>query len=473
MATPPAISIVTRMGETAARTRWIIAGLLVVAICAVYFPVRGHEFVGYDDHPYIVQNPTITKGMSAEGLWSTFSRAEHANWIPLTTLSLQLNHAAHGLDPAGYLLTNVALHALTSALLFWWLAAMTGSTWRSGFVAGVFALHPLHVESVAWASERKDVLCGFFFVLTLLAYRRFVNQRSAANYALLALGLIAALLSKPMAVTLPFVLVLLDFWPLGRLCAKGRSGWPEARRLGRTVVEKLPLFALAGAAAVVTVVAQRESGNFNYSADLPLDLRVANVVNGYVAYLVDSFWPTGLAVFYPFPAEAPARWQVVAKLGLLLGTTCLALLAAPRRPYLAVGWLWFLGMLVPVAGIVHVGMQARADRYMYLPQIGLTIAFSWAAVDAFAARQHGRSALAAVAAVTLIALAAVSHQQVGHWRDSIALFTRAVAVTEENHLAQYNLGTALGQAGRIEEAEAHRAEALEIMKRAARARAER
>jgi hypothetical protein len=456
--------------SSGATTRGIIAGVLMVAVFAVYLPVRHHEFVGYDDIPYIVENPTIQQGLSAPGLWRVFSQPEHANWIPLTTLSLQLSHAVHGLEPAGYLLTNVALHALTSVLLLLLLHSLTGSTWRSAFVAGVFALHPLHVESVAWASERKDVLCGFFSVLTLFAYLRFTTQRSLFDYALLVWCLVAALLSKPMAVTLPFVMLLLDYWPLGRLQADPTRSLPDARILLGAVVEKLPLFLLVAASALVTLDVQGDGGNLNYAADLSPGTRLATVSYAYIAYLVDSFWPVGLAVFYPVPIASPAAWRVASALAFLALLTALAIRAAPRRPYLTVGWLWYLGMLVPVVGLVHVGMQARADRYMYLPQVGLCIALAWGAVDLAAAWGVARQWLLGAGIAVLFALALCSWRQVGVWRDSVALFSHAVAVTRDNPLAHYNLAAALAQAGRRDEAVAHRAKAHELIRRAAEQR---
>ena len=462
-------------------TREIIAGLLMVSVFAVYFPIHDHAFVGYDDVPYIVENPTLRDGLSASGLWRTFSQPEHANWIPLTSLSLQLNYSVHGLSPAGYLLTNVALHAITSVLLFLLLRSLTGSSWRSGFVAGVFALHPLHVESVAWASQRKDVLCAFFFVLSLFAYWRFVQRRTLSNYALLLWCLVAALLSKPMAVTLPFVMLLLDYWPLGRLQGDPAKAWPDARILAGAVVEKLPLMVLAAFAAVVAFYAQGEAGNFSYASDLSFETRLSNIVGAYVAYLADSFWPSGLAIFYPIPIDPPARWWVAGASMWLLALTALAFRCAARRPYLVVGWLWFVGMLVPVVGLVQVGMQARADRYMYLPLVGIAIAFSWGAVDLYRSRfasrlaswRYGRSTGMTLAAIALMVLGVCSSRQLSHWRDSIALFGRAVAVTRDNHLAHYNLGTALGQAGRIEEALAQQEVAQQIMLRAEVARQKR
>ena len=450
-----------------ATTLAIVAGLLLAAVFAVYLPVRHHAFVGYDDVPYIVENPTVYEGLSLSGLRHVLSQPENANWTPLTTLSLQLNHAVHGLEPAGYLLTNVALHAVTSVLLLLLLHSLTGSTWRSAFVAGVFALHPLHVESVAWASERKDVLCGFFSVLTLFAYLRFVKRRSLFDYSLLVWCLVAALLSKPMAVTLPFAMLLLDYWPLGRLQPDSTRALPDGRVFLGAVVEKLPLFALVAACAVVTFNVQGQGGNFSYAAELPLGARLATVSYAYLAYLVDSFWPVDLAVFYPIPIASPSGWRVASAVALLALLTGLAIRAAPRRPYLTVGWLWYLGMLVPVVGFVHVGLQARADRYMYLPQVGLTIALAWGAVDFAVARGVARQWLAGVAVAVLFALALCSWRQVAVWRDSITLFQHAVSVTRDNYLAHYNLAAALGQAGQIDEAVVQQDAARDIMLRAA------
>jgi hypothetical protein len=296
-----------------------------------------------------------------------------------------------------------------------------------------------------------------------------------------------------MAVTLPFVLLLLDYWPLRRLQPDPTRAWPDVRILAGAVIEKLPLFVLVGAAAVVTFTVQGEGGNFSYTSDLPPGVRLATVSHAYVAYLADSVWPSSLAAIYPIPIEAPPLWRTIAEMASLLALTVLTLFAAPRRPYLVVGWLWFIGMLVPVVGWVHVGMQARADRYMYLPQVGLAIALTWGVAEILASHRSGErlaaedggdtlessrartsswaaALVAAAATIVLTALALCSWRQVGYWRDSITLFRRAVDTTQDNALARYNLGTALGQAGRIEEAVAQQEEAHRIMLRAEAAR---
>ncbi len=411
--------------------RTLIALALAAATLAVYQQVREHDFLHYDDDYYIVENPALREGLGAASLWRALTTPRLTNWIPVTSISYQIDYALYGLDARGYLLTNAALHTLAAALLFAALERLTGALWRSAFAAGVFALHPLHVESVAWASERKDVLSAVFFALTLLAWARYAERPgSRARLALAAVALALGLLAKPMLVTVPFALLLLDFWPLGRL----RRG--EVRRC---LLEKLPLLALAAAAAAVTYLVQSGQGAMPGSPP-PLATRAQNALHATAAYLGQTFWPTGLAVFYPYPASIGSAGQTAAELALVLGISAAALALARSRGYLLVGWLWYLGMLVPVSGLVQVGLQARADRYTYLPQVGIAIAVAWGACDLVARGPRSRRALAAFGALCLAALAAATHVQLGHWRDTRALFEHAAAVTVGNYLAYKVLG---------------------------------
>lgn len=440
--------------------RGLIAVSLAAAVTAVYLQVGGHEFVDFDDVIEIVENPNLPPGPTLTGVLRSFTRFYDFNWTPLTWISLQVDYGLYGLNPAGYLLTNVALHAVSTVLLFCVLLRMTGATWRSAFVAAVFALHPLHVESVAWASERKDCLAGVFWMLTLHAYVGYARDPRPRRYASVGLWLGLGLLAKPTLVTLPFVLLLLDYWPLGRL---GCDSPIDATRLRRSVIEKLPLLALVVAVSAVTLVAQQTGGSVVADDTLPLGVRLLNALHSYVVYALQSFWPTSLAAFYPYP---PADVLVTR------GGTCAVLLIAVSvwvarhartRPYLAVGWLWYLSTLVPVIGLVQVGEQARADRYMYLPSVGLSLMLAWGAADATARWPQLRVPLAAGGIAALAALAALAWFQVQHWRDTLALWERALAVTEGNYFAHHRLASRLGALGiRLAEAEAHYAEAMRL-----------
>jgi len=431
-------------------SRLAIPLALVALVAAVYAQVRHHDFVNYDDRVYVVRNPMLQQRLGAASLARAF-RPYETNWIPLTWISLQLDHAVHGLEPAGYLLTNAALHAASSVLLFLALRRLTGARGPSAFVAAVFAAHPLHVESVAWASERKDALSGLFFAASLLAFARYAERPGALRYGALLLAAALGLAAKPMLVTLPCVLLLLDHWPLGRL----------ARQPLRAVVEKLPLLALSAAAALVTWWVQRSTGAMSGDEFVALGWRVANALDAAGVYVLQTVWPANLAAFYPHPRDGLSAGRVAAAAALVLGASGLALWNAQRRPYLAVGWFWYLGMLVPVSGLVQVGLQARADRYTYLPSIGLSIAVAWLAAD-LARTARARRALGLAAGAAVLALAGVAWRQVGTWKDTGALFDRALAVTRDNYLAHQAVATLALEDGRAEEAAHHFAEALRI-----------
>jgi tetratricopeptide (TPR) repeat protein len=439
-----------------------IALLLIVATLAVFYPVRHHEFVDYDDTIQIVQNPQIRGGLGVTGLMRAF-QPYGSNWIPLTWISYQVNYAFSGLEPGGYLLTNVALHALNAVLLYLALVGMTGARWRSAFVAALFALHPLHVESVAWATLRKDVLSGLFWMLTLCAYAHYCRKpRSIRRYSWVFLCLALGLMAKPMLVTLPFVLLLLDYWPLDRLRDSGSSDRPHISGLRGALVEKLPLFGLIAASSAITFIAQREFGAVSTLESLPLGVRSANAVESYAIYVWSTFWPSGLAAIYPYPQASILRWSLALASVFLLMMSVFVARNAIARPYAMVGWLWYLGTLVPVIGFVQVGIQARADRYMYLPLIGLSIFVTWGAFDLANRWRVPRPALAAMAMAILIGLGAISSHQVGTWRNSATLYQRALAVTDDNYLAHTGSGNLLLQEGRLDDAERHFAEALRI-----------
>jgi tetratricopeptide (TPR) repeat protein len=445
-----------------ALTRALLGAAIFALACAVYLPIRGHDWLNYDDDIYVTGNAEVQRGLSWQGLRWAFASQQGANWFPLTRLSWMLDRELHGSESGGFLLTNLLLHALTSAIFFFALAKLAGELGRSAFAAAVFAVHPLHVESVAWVSARKDVLSGFFFMLALLAYGYAARRRRAwAAQAAVFLSLALGLLAKPMLVTLPFLLVLLDGWPLGRLT--GQRGGLDRGLILRALREKLPLFALAAVSCAVTLRAQAAGGAVVSLERVAFSERVANALVAYPIYLRKFFWPADLAVFYPHAAGQIPLWQPLLAAALLLGLTLLALRAGLRRGYLAVGWLWFLGMLVPTIGLVQVGSQALADRYMYLPLAGLALALVWGAAELAGARTRGRGrALALAGMLVIAALSAATRGQLRHWRDSQSLFSHALEVTEQNHIAHAFLGAAHAERGETAETIRHYREAVRI-----------
>ncbi|RIL02593.1 MAG: hypothetical protein DCC71_16235, partial [Proteobacteria bacterium] len=438
----------------------IAAALFGVALAA-YAPARAFDFVAWDDSSAIASNPAVTQGLSLASLRLAFE-PYYGNWIPLTWISLAVDHALFGLDAGGYHMTNALWHAATAALLFAVLARAVGAA-PAAFVGLSFALHPLRVESVAWVTERKDVLSGFFFVATVGAWLAYGRRPSAPRY-LAALALLAAsLASKATGVTLPFVLLLLDFWPLGRL-ASGAA-------IARAVAEKLPMLALAAAVAATTFAAQQDTGAVATLSRVPAPVRLGHALVSYVWYLEKAFWPAGLAVFHPHPHAMPPARALAGAAGLLASISAVALAAARRRPWLLVGWLWFLGTLVPMIGLVQVGMQAHADRYAYLPMIGLELALACEAWRWLGSLRAGRAVFAAAAAAAAIALFAATRAQLAHWRDTEALFAHALAVTRDNFVAHEKLGRARLAAGDADAALHHLGEAVRIEPRWPAARA--
>ncbi len=443
----------------------LLATAVALLSLAVFWPIRDHAFLNYDDDHYIGRSPGLALGFGPAGLVWAATSFDGANWFPLTRLSWMLDRALFGLDPRAFHTTNLALHAAAAALLFLALARMTGRAWRSAFAAAVFAVHPLHVEAVAWASARKDPLSALCFGAALLCVsgaraRRPTPRERVGVFACLALGLMA----KPTLATLPFLLLLLDDWPLRRLRRADDPTRLDAHALASAIVEKLPLLALVGVACVLVVSAQGAGGAIMPLERIPFGVRAANALAAVAIYLRQTVWPTGLAVYYPHPGadlgSAAAGLSLVASLSLA------AAAAWRRRPYLPVGWFWFLGMLVPTLGLVQVGAQAHADRYTYLPLTGLAIAVAWGAPDLLAALGIGpparRVALGTVAAAAVATLAAASSRELHHWRDSETLFRRALAVTRDNHVAHAHLGAALLAGGRAPEAAAQWEAALRL-----------
>jgi tetratricopeptide (TPR) repeat protein len=406
-----------------------------------------HDFINYDDPRYVYENTKITGGLSLSGIAWAFTHIHSMNWHPLTTISHMLDCQLYGLKAGAHHFTNVLLHSIAAILLFLALQYMTGAFWRSAFVAAVFAIHPLHVESVAWIAERKDVLSGVFFMLTLLAYVHYARAPSIWRYLMVVFVFALGLMSKPMLVTLPFVLLLLDHWPLGRIREEGSN---VGRQLFKLAAEKIPLIVLSAVSSVVTFVAQK--GAVGETEQLSVLARINNAVVSYVAYIWQMLWPVRLAVFYPHPENRLPLWEIIASLLLLICLTVLAIAVRKQRPYLITGWLWYLGMLVPVIGLVQVGWQGHADRYTYLPQIGLYIAGTWAFADLTASWRSRRVLLGAAALLVVAALSCSAWIQTSYWRDSETLFRHALAVTANNDVAENNLGIVFLRQGKVDQA---------------------
>jgi tetratricopeptide (TPR) repeat protein len=440
--------------------RWMVIAVclfLAALVWMVFGQTLGHEFVNYDDDIYVFENPTVIQGLSLAGVGWVFTHIVASNWHPVTMLSHMLDCQIYGLNAGGHHLTNVLLHLTAVILLFLVLREMTGAVWRSAFVAAVFAVHPLRVESVAWVAERKDVLCGVFFMLTLWAYVRHARRPFSSGRYLLLAGLFAlGLMSKPMLVTLPLVLLLLDYWPLRRF--DNPNHLPEIFSIPRhLILEKIPLLVLA--AAVCGVALWSQHNVITPNEYLPLHLRMENAAVSCVVYLQQMFYPAKLAVLYPLPVDSD---QILKSIGavLLLAIVSGGVFAWRKKyPFLLVGWFWYLGMLVPVIGLVQVGLQAHADRYTYLPQIGLYILATWLLAEWF---PRQRMLLVGLAIISIAALAVSARLQTACWKTSESLWTHTLEVTRQNVAAQNNLGNALFQEGQVDEAIAHYQQALAI-----------
>jgi len=430
---------------------------LFVVTWIVYAQTLRFDFVNYDDPRYVYQNTRITDGISIGNVAWAFSHIHSENWHPLTTITHMLDCQLHGLNAGWHHFSNVLFHSFAVVLLFVALEHMTGALWRSAFVSAVFAVHPLHVESVAWIAERKDVLSAFFFMLTLLAYSRYARAPSTGRYLTVVLVVALGLMSKPMLVTLPFVLLLLDYWPLERFKA-GKS--KTERRLSQLILEKIPLIALAAASSIVTFMAQR--GAIGWTEQLPVSARISNALVSYVIYIEQMLWPANLAVFYPHPENRLSALEVTLTLSAIVGITAAAFVFRKRVPYLVTGWLWYLGMLVPVIGLVQVGWQGHADRYTYLPQIGLYIAVTWMLTDFSRAWRLQRTVIGVAALIMVGALSWRCWLQASYWRDSETLFTHALAVTRNNDVAMNNLGIIFLEKGQLDDAISNLQAAIDV-----------
>ena len=428
---------------------WIAAGL-GLAVLAIYWQTTAYRFIDFDDDAYILNNPPVRGGLTGTGIAWAFTSVRYFYWQPLTWLSHMLDCQIYGLNPGGHHFTNVLLHAANAVLLFLLLLRLTGRLYRSGFAAALFALHPLRVESVAWIAERKDVLSAFFWLLCLLLYARYVAQRTPGRYLAVVAAFCAGLMSKPMTVTLPVVLLLMDYWPLRR-----------TDPLLARIKEKLPLFALSAISSAITVEGQQEMGAMASLEKLPVATRILNAIIGYGQYLGKTFWPRHLAILYPLRTNL-AIGTALAVLVLLIAISLLAFAARRRQPWLVVGWCWFLVVLLPTIGLVQSGGQAFADRFTYLPHIGLVVALVWGAAELLAPWPQGRTVAVALAATILPALAVASWVQTGYWEDSVSVARHAIAVTGDNAVMEHDLAYALALEGRRGEAIAHYARSLTL-----------
>jgi tetratricopeptide (TPR) repeat protein len=428
--------------------------LLAIAILLIYGSVWRFDFVNYDDPDYVTENLHVRTGLTSANVAWAFTRGYAANWIPLTSISQMMDCQLFGLKSGWHHLTSLLFHTLSTLLLFGLFHRMTGSLWKSLFVAFVFGLHPLRVESVAWIAERKDVLGAFFWIVTLWSYLHYVERPSRRNYVLVALSLCLGLLSKPITVTLPLALLLLDIWPLKRVDLADAF----TLKASRLVREKVPLFLLSAAACVITYVVGQRDGTIQSIQLIPLGVRFSNAFVSYATYLIKLVYPTNLAVFYPYPPPGP--WQTTAAVMTVLLVSFLVLRS--RLPYLLVGWFWYLGTLVPVLGIVQAGAQSHGDRYTYIPLIGISIMLAWGLTDFARKWQQGPAVLAGVAITVCAGWLILTWQQVTYWKDSESLFRHALAVTTGNYVAHNNYGLALRRKGRTEDAISHFRAALQI-----------
>ncbi len=443
---------------------YIITALSLL-ILLVYWPVLSCDFINYDDPFYVTANSHVTAGLSIDSIRWAFTTFFFYNWHPITWISHMLDVQLFGLNPLGHHLTSLLLHIANSLLLFILFRKMTRSTWKSASVALLFALHPLHVQSVAWVAERKDVLSTFFWLLVMLAYTAYASKPKLAAYLLCILLFICGLMAKPMLVTLPFVLLLMDFWPLGRLSWNVSISADTAKvvrqcSFSHLLLEKLPFAGLAIASSIVTFLAQKQGGAVHEDRLLSVD--VGNALVSYLQYALKMLWPSRLAVYYPYNPSAISAWQVAVALISLLVATALAIRFGRRFPYIAVGWLWYLGTFVPVIGFLRIGEQAMADRYTYIPLIGLFIIAVWGIADLTQRLRIPKAIIMAVMGIVLIACSVITNLQTRLWHDSVTLFSHAVAVTENNWIAHKNLAAALAKQGNYAEALNHATESLRI-----------
>ncbi len=449
------------------RYKILLSAVLLVLTLGIFMQTRHYEFITFDDPLYVTDNPPVKRGITIQNIVWAFSTTTASNWHPLTWLSHMIDVQFFGLSPGAHHLVNALLHAINAALLFLVLAQLTGAPGCSLFVAALFAVHPLHVESVAWVSERKDVLSTLFGFLTLWEYGRYADKPGTGRYAVVVTFFVLSLLSKPMWVTAPFLLLLLDLWPIQRLRNSPIDidpACPPAPQFpfARLVTEKVPLLLLSVASSAIAVVAQDRGGALNSIERFGLGARVDNTFVSYARYLAKTIWPSALSAYYPQAEAGPPAWQVAAAVLLLLAITILALRKTKTMPWMVVGWFWFLGTLIPVIGLVQVGSQAMADRYTYLPITGVFIAVTWGVERAARGAPWRGASLSVAAVVTVAILSIVTSRQIGYWRDQESLFRHAIAVTKDNGRAHHILSQGLAAKGKLDEAIFHARESVRL-----------
>jgi len=441
----------------------LICLILILAVSGLYHQVRSYEFVSFDDSIYVTDNRQVKSGITrASIVWAfSFKNKNKTYWHPLAWISHMLDVHLYGMAPGRHHLTSVLFHIASTLLLFGVLHRMTGHIWRSAFVAALFALHPINVESVAWVAERKNVLSTFFWMLTMLLYCYYVQRRSLTRYAAVLGVYILGLLAKPMLVTLPFVLLLLDYWPLGRLDLDRPLRHQLASALG-LIVEKVPLLIFSAISVYLSTASVRAPGEVISYQTVPLSLRVANAAVSYIQYMTKMIWPQDLAVFYPYPEMIPL-WQVGGASAILIGISVFVLWSLKRRPYLAVGWLWYLGTLVPVMGLMQVGLwPAMADRWAYVPLIGLFIMVAWSMPDYLSNWHYKKIGLTVASTILILALMGLTGLQIRYWASNFTLYDHALKVTSQNHVAHNNLGVTLLEKNKFAQARQHFAEAIRL-----------
>lgn len=428
--------------------------MLAAGVLLVFWQIKNFDFINFDDDVYVYENPHVLNGLTFDSVKWAFTTFHAANWHPLTWLSLMLDSELFGPQARTFHLVNLFFHIANVLLLFTLLKNITSAIWQSLFVSAVFALHPLHVESVAWVAERKDVLSTFFFLIAIFCYVRYVRRRRIFNYLLLVLFFSLGLMSKPMVVTLPFVLLLLDYWPLHRFDSKDKfSG---------LFVEKIPLFAFSAVSSIITFLAQRHGGAVRLEENIGFPVHLANAAISYVQYIFKMFWPARLAIFYPHPAQNISYFYAVLSACFLLAITIFVIRFARNNKYLFTGWFWFIGTLVPVIGLVQAGGQANADRYTYIPLTGLSIIIAWGLPKLFSAMVRRKIILAALMTVAIVAMGLLSARQTRYWKNSITLYLHAIDVTKNNYLALNNCGVAYSDIGRYQDSLKFFKEALKI-----------
>lgn len=431
----------------------IITAALMVMTCAVFWPVQHHLFLDFDDNIYVTENLYVQGGITLGGAVYAFTTLQSRYWIPMTWMSHMLDCQLYDMNPTGHHLTSLGVHAANVIFLFLLLSRLTASPWRSAFVAAVFAVHPLTVESVAWIAERNNVLSVWFGLIAIGTYVRYTEKPALAKYFWVVLAMTASLMSKPALVTLPLILLLLDFWPLKRF---------ECRPTIYLLYEKLPLCALAGLFSIITLIAEPSTGTLNVRHDIPFGFRLGNAVVSYMRYIEKFCYPVGLSIFYPHPGWNLPVWQAITSSLALVGISVWAIISSRRYPYFAVGWFWYLVSLLPVIGILQIGRQAMADRYAYFPLIGLGVIVAWGVPALLEKWRYQTFVLSAAAAGGLIAFTIGTESQLRHWQNSKALFEHAIQVTTDNYLAHYNVGNIFLKENQFDEAASHYSEAVRI-----------